>query len=273
MKPARYHCQIPLTRALDDSNPTPAAGAVAPSDSAHAGLWMASPLVTAPLQEIFSIVGPDFHLVVRGAPRKSMRRNDGQPGTLLSFWRAPAAGNQVARIGHAAAAVRPAHHCHLPQRGSPMPSRTSPGAHVLLLLLLPLLLLVAGCATDTAEGAVSTGPIELVFGPAAGYSPVTDPLAAHLLREESASASAVIGPEGGSLELIGHRVRVPAGAVRGPTTFTISGRPGTVFSDNHVSGRSLAPWPAAAEKTGRPSDSPHPPPRPGCRRPRGCRCR
>jgi hypothetical protein len=109
-----------------------------------------------------------------------------------------------------------------------MPSRTSPGAHVLLLLLLPLLLLVAGCATDTAEGAVSTGPIELVFGPAAGYSPVTDPLAAHLLREESASASAVIGPEGGSLELIGHRVRVPAGAVRGPTTFTISGRPGTV---------------------------------------------
>ncbi len=102
-----------------------------------------------------------------------------------------------------------------------------PQIHLRALLLLPLLL-STGCATDTAEGATPIAPMELMFGPPAGYSPVADPLAAHLLRESGERVEAEIGPAGGTLELIGHRVDVPAGAVRGPTTFSLAVAPGTV---------------------------------------------
>jgi hypothetical protein len=95
------------------------------------------------------------------------------------------------------------------------------------LLLLPLLL-VAACATDTAEGSTTEAPIELLFGSPAGFSPVADPLSEQMLREVEQKRSAEIGPAGGTFELLGHRVEVPAGAVRGPTMFSIAVVPGTV---------------------------------------------
>lgn len=88
--------------------------------------------------------------------------------------------------------------------------------------LLPLIALLAfsGCQRDAV--AMSTAPDEAVFGSPEDFRPIADPLALHMLRESEATASSVIGSEGGSLELIGHRIEVPPGAVRSPTLFTLS---------------------------------------------------
>jgi hypothetical protein len=90
------------------------------------------------------------------------------------------------------------------------------------------LLLLLGCRQDAGEMAIPTGPAEAAFGSPTEYLPLADPLSAYMLNEGETRASGIIGEDGGTIELIGHRIHVPAGAVRGPTLFTITAVPGRV---------------------------------------------
>lgn len=91
--------------------------------------------------------------------------------------------------------------------------------HVLLrtslLSLLGVSLLVAGCERSDLPGEAvvpqfaKSGPSSLHKAPGR-HAPAEVP-----------TAAAVIGPDGGSIELGGHRLTVPAGAVARPTRFSL----------------------------------------------------
>ncbi len=93
----------------------------------------------------------------------------------------------------------------------------------LVRLLLPLLVLLVlvGCRQEPVERQVPTAPSEVIFSSPSGYDLVQDPLVRQLLATRP-SISALIGVNGGSLELLGHRLEVPRGAVSIPTLFTMT---------------------------------------------------
>lgn len=86
-------------------------------------------------------------------------------------------------------------------------------------LALPALaLLAAACGGDAASGPVSPDAAALN----AGGTPSSGPVLIECPAEVTRTASATIGTPGGTLELNGHRLHVPKGAVRGPTRFDLT---------------------------------------------------
>jgi hypothetical protein len=81
---------------------------------------------------------------------------------------------------------------------------------------------LASCQAGYADPGAPATPDSALFGAPADFQPLPDPLSGLLMREVGESASKVIGPDGGSVELIGHRIDVPAGAVGAPTRFTLT---------------------------------------------------
>lgn len=76
-------------------------------------------------------------------------------------------------------------------------------------------LLLASCTPDGAAVA-PTAPSDPVLSTTYGATLLECPVS------ETVSASAVIGPLGGSVSVAGHRLNVPLGAVRGLRTFTLT---------------------------------------------------
>jgi len=76
-----------------------------------------------------------------------------------------------------------------------------------------------GCAeSPSAPPAAVAGPVHLLRDPASAPF--------HASRSgSSGTASAVIGPDGGSIVLGGNRIDFPAGALAEPTTITMRGAP------------------------------------------------
>ena len=86
------------------------------------------------------------------------------------------------------------------------------------LSLLPLLLLgltLAGCERSELPGAA----LDTQFSAQRGAAHAEVPARGGAAGAESAAR--MIGPAGGSVELAGHRLVVPAGAVSHPTRFTL----------------------------------------------------
>ncbi len=76
-------------------------------------------------------------------------------------------------------------------------------------------LLLASCTPD-GGAAGPTAPAEPVASTSFGATLLECPIS------ETVSASAVIGPTGGSVSVAGHRLNVPLGAVKGLRTFTLT---------------------------------------------------
>lgn len=86
------------------------------------------------------------------------------------------------------------------------------------LALLPALALLAACGGDSASGPVSPEAVAANLG----GTPSSGPVLVECPAEVTRTASATIGTPGGTLELDGHRLHVPRGAVRGPTKFDLT---------------------------------------------------
>jgi hypothetical protein len=82
---------------------------------------------------------------------------------------------------------------------------------------LALTVLVAGCERGNVSAPEATGPVAGARVSAAGV---------HMMRSAMPGkrkvAVRLIGAEGGTIELSGHRLRVPAGAVSEPTLFKVT---------------------------------------------------
>lgn len=98
--------------------------------------------------------------------------------------------------------------------------RSRPGAIAALLLLL-----LSACEGGSDQSLSPTGPDDLLFGDGlAGYTLANDPILPKLI-DQAVSVSQLVGVGGGSIELFGHRLTVPVGAVLEPTLFTLVALP------------------------------------------------
>lgn len=86
-----------------------------------------------------------------------------------------------------------------------------------------VLLASAGCDRTGSSGLRPTEPEPLLGlgGQVGGYHLANDPVLAQTL-DATVSVTRLIGSGGGSLELYGHRLTVPSGAVLEPTLFTLA---------------------------------------------------
>lgn len=95
-----------------------------------------------------------------------------------------------------------------------------------------MLLAVAACQPDGSNRPSPTEPDLLLGlnlgGSLGGYTLANDPVLAQLLNQP-VKVSQLVNVDGGSLELLGHELTVPAGAVLQPTLFTL-----TVLPSGHV---------------------------------------
>ena len=91
---------------------------------------------------------------------------------------------------------------------------------------LLLLLALGACDQSPNSSPSPTGPGDILSsgGTLGGYTLVNDPILPRLISEP-VNVSKLIGLSGGSLELFGHRLTVPVGAVLEPTLFTLVALP------------------------------------------------
>lgn len=94
-----------------------------------------------------------------------------------------------------------------------------------LRIFLPVLLLAvsaSGCEGGGEGGKHPTSPSPLLgLGSPSGYTLANDPLIPALLNTPL-KISGLVGLGGGTLEILGHRLEVPVGAVLEPTLFTVA---------------------------------------------------